>query len=103
MEKNLQEKIKKSPSLKNLSESLEAFRLVCTYAEFNQVIFNTCFRQLKADALFIAEKDGTNEKFIEILKKADIPDIPWHDIIYILMEKVPSVKEYMEKEYMEIA
>lgn len=87
---------KESQTIKDLTERMEAYKLSVN-SDCDYRIKNSCFEALKAETLYIAKKGNAEQYFIDLVEFSGPTTLDWANILYVLIDNVPSLRKYFEK------
>lgn len=104
MKTNLEKAIKRvaqeSPSVKTLLALQRAYLEARRLLQKDQVSLDVvvaCDYAIKSHVIAMADRASLDQPFIDMLKSAEIPDFPWHEALYVLMDKIPTLDNLVTK------
>lgn len=100
IEKAIEKACQESKSLKTLKDLQDAYmhatQRMHNSEDFADVlIYNACTYAIREHALMIAEKTEADNNLINAL--ISDKNFNWHEIVYIFMDRISSIRELVEK------
>lgn len=101
--KAVAEAAEQSPAIKQLVELQEAYLHAHSawvggnYQHKDMQVLNACKFAVRTHALDMARRASASAEIIRALEQDDT--LPWHEIIYTLIEEVPAIGDFVKKFY----